>query len=70
MQISDMRETAAVSNVRATNSLDQRNNEPQDEGWLADVYRYSSTVHQAQRSSQRMLDRLKQHQASNVKSQS
>jgi hypothetical protein len=70
MQISDTRETTAVSNVRATNSLDQRNKEPQDEGWLADVYRYSSTVHQAQRASQRMLDRLKRHQASNVKSQS
>jgi isocitrate dehydrogenase kinase/phosphatase len=70
MQISDTRETAAVSNVRATNSLDQRNNEPQDEGRLADVYRYSSTVHQAQRASQRMLDRLKRHQASKVKSQS
>jgi len=70
MQISDTRETTVVSNFRATNSLDQRNKEPQDEGWLADVYRYSSTVHQAQRASQRMLDRLKRHQASNVKSQS
>jgi hypothetical protein len=70
MQISDTRETAAVSNVRATNSLDQTNNELQEEGWLADVYRYSSTVHQAQRASQRMLDRLKRYQASNVKSQS
>ncbi len=70
MEISDTRETAAVSNVRATNSLDQRNNETHDEGWLADVYRHSSTVRQAQRASQRMLDRLKRHQASNVKSQS
>lgn len=70
MQISDIRETATVSSVLATNSVDQRNNEPHDEGWLADVYRHSSTVRQAQRASQRMLDRLKRHQASSIKSQS
>ncbi len=69
MEISDTREIATVSSALATNPVDQRNNETHDEGWLADVYRHSSTVRQAQRASQRMLYRLKRHQASKVKSQ-
>ncbi len=70
MRISDTKETVAINSVLTTNCLDPCSKEPQDEGWLADVYRYSSTVRQAQRASQRMLDRLKRHQASKVKSQS
>ena len=70
MQISDIRKTGVVNSVLATNFGNQRNNESQDEGWLADIYRYSSSAHQAQRVSQRMLYRLKRHHASTEKSQS
>jgi hypothetical protein len=70
MRIADINETAAINSVLAANCVDPRSKEPQEEGWLADVYRYSSTVHQAQRASQRMLDRLKRHHASKEKSQS
>jgi hypothetical protein len=70
MRIADIKETGAINSVLAANCVDPRSKESQEEGWLADVYRYSSTVHQAQRASQRMLDRLKRHHASNEKSQS
>jgi DNA recombination-dependent growth factor C len=71
MRISDTKETVAINSVLAKNCLAPcSSKEPQDEGWLADVYRHSSTVRQAQRASQRMLERLKRHQASKVKSQS
>jgi hypothetical protein len=70
MRISNIKETVAINSELATNCVNPRSKEPQEEGWLADVYRYSSTVHQAQRASQRMLDRLKRHHASKEKSQS
>jgi hypothetical protein len=70
MRIADIKETAAINSVLAANCVIPKNKEKQEEGWLADVYRYSSTVHQAQRASQRMLDRLKRHHASKEKSQS
>ena len=70
MEISDTREIATVSSALATNPVDQRNNETHDEGWLADVYRHSSTVRQAQRASQRMLDRLKRYHAAKEQSSS
>jgi hypothetical protein len=70
MRIAGIKEIAAINSVLAANCVDPRSKEQQEEGWLADVYRYSSTVHQAQRASQRMLDRLKRHHASKEKSQS
>ncbi len=70
MRISNIKETVAINSELATNCVNPRSKEPQEEGWLADVYRYSSTVHQAQRASQRMLDRLNRHHASKEKSQS
>ena len=69
MRISNIKETATVNSDLATNCVNQRSKEPQEVGWLADVYLDSSTVHQAQRASQRMLERLKRHHASKEKSQ-
>lgn len=69
MRISNKGETEFVGCVQAK-PMDPEIANPADEGWLADVYRYSSTVHQAQRASQRLLDRLKRYHAAKEQSSS
>ena len=69
MRISTKGETEFVGRVQAK-PMDPEIANPADEGWLADVYRYSSTVHQAQRASQRLLDRLKRYHAAKEQSSS
>jgi len=69
MRISNKGETEFFGRV-LDKPMDPEIANPADEGWLADVYRYSSTVHQAQRASQRMLDRLKRYHAAKEKSSS
>ena len=67
MRISNKGETEFVGRVQAK-PMDPEIANPADEGWLADVDRYSSTVHQAQRASQRLLDRLKRYHAAKEQS--
>ena len=69
MRISNKGETEYFSRVLAK-PMDPKIVNPADEGWLADVYRYSSAVHQAQRASQRLLDRFKRYQAAKEQSSS
>jgi hypothetical protein len=69
MRISNKGETEYFGPVLAK-PMEPEIANPAEEGWLADVYRYSSTVRQAQRASQRMLDRLNRYHAAKEQSSS